>query len=146
MLHDLNAFPYPWDTNSIDHISAHHIIEHLDDWWAVFNECVRILKPGGALDIRVPDESSSTALTYRDHHHVFSLVSFHGVQGYTHGSSAWADKVKDQVPVTLTAYHRVPHEQYQWLFRFPFTWLGEFCANHLRNFIWEQRFWFVKKG
>jgi ubiquinone/menaquinone biosynthesis C-methylase UbiE len=145
VVHDLNVFPYPWEDASVDHIDIWHVLEHLDDWWGAFLECTRILKPGGTLDIRVPDESSSTALTYRDHHHVFHLVSFHGTQQSTHGTSAWAKKVQDSVPMVLSAYHRVPWPEYHWMFRWPFQWLGNFCALHGRNFIWEQRFLFNKR-
>jgi ubiquinone/menaquinone biosynthesis C-methylase UbiE len=146
VVHDLNEFPYPWDDNSVDEIEMIHVLEHLEDWWSAFLECVRILKPGGTLEIRVPDESSMSALTYRDHYHVFSLLSFHGTIDQKHGSSAWAAEVKDSVPVKLEVYNRIPHGKYYWLFRFPFRWLGTFCANHLRNFIWEQRFLFRRLG
>ena len=79
---DLNVTPFPWATNSVDGIQARHVFEHLENWWEAFVDCARILKPGGYLRIHVPDESSTTALTYRDHLRVFSLASFHGIQGY----------------------------------------------------------------
>ena len=144
--HDLNSFPYPWDDNTVSEIQAHHIMEHLDDWWPAFLECARILKPGGILEIRVPDAASVGALTYRDHFHVFSLLSFHGIQGAEHGTSAWAAEEKNEVPLKLTGYHQVPHKQYNWMTYRPFRWLLAFCANHMRNFIWEQRFIFEKVG
>jgi len=144
IVHDLNEFPYPWADNSVDEIKMLHILEHLDDWWKVFLECVRILKPGGYLHIHVPDESSSTALTYRDHNHVFSFVSFHGTGGSTHGSSAWAKEFEDSIPVVMETYNRVPFPEHQWMFKWPFRWLGSFCARHGRNFIWEQQFHFRK--
>lgn len=145
VLHDLNKLPYPWADNSVDGIEAHHIIEHLDDWWAVFVECARILRPGGFLHIRVPHDSSSTALTYRDHFHIFSPHSFHGTVGATHGTSAWAETENDSVPLMLTEYYRVPFRRYEWMTRWC-PWLLAFCADHLRNFIWEQRFHFKKVG
>lgn len=146
VVHDLNQFPYPWDDESVDGIQMIHVLEHLDDWWYAFVECARILKPGGTFEIRVPDESSMTALTYRDHHHVFSLMSFHGTHGATHGSSAWAAENLDTVPLRLRSYFRVPHKEYHWMFRWPLRWLGQFCANHMRNFVHEQRFLFERIG
>ncbi len=146
VVHDLDAFPYPWSDNSVDGIEFWHTLEHLQDWWSSFLECARILKPGGYLHIRVPDESSSTALTYRDHYHVFGLNSFHGIQGRTHGTNAWAEEERDRVPLVLESYAQVPFEQYYWMTRWPFRWLLRFCAQHLRNFIWEQRFVFRKIG
>lgn len=142
---DLNSFPYPWDDNSVDGIEMWHVLEHIPNWWEAFKECARILKPGGYLHIRVPDESSATALTYRDHHHVFSPRSFHGISGARHGTNAWAETENDSVPLRLEGYNQVPYQQYEWMVKWCPRVL-KFCADHLRNFIWEQRFRFVKIG
>lgn len=142
VLWDLNQTPWPWEDNSCDRLYAAHIFEHLDDWWPAFLECTRILEPGGLLELHVPDESSSTALGWRDHKHVFHRNSFHGVKGYGHGTSTWAIAEKDSVPMELVQYHRVPYTQWEWMIRFPK--LMRFCADHLRNFIHEQRFTFRK--
>jgi ubiquinone/menaquinone biosynthesis C-methylase UbiE len=142
---DLNKFPYPWPDNSVDGIECWHTFEHLENWWGAFLECARILKPGGYLHVRVPDESSSTALGYRDHLHVITYSSFHGTRGAQHGTSAWAVEEKDSVPLVLQEYKRVPHKEYEWMIK----WCPRvlmFCAHHFRNFIWEQRFVFRKVG
>jgi len=145
VVHDLNQFPYPWKDESVDGILLSHTLEHLDDWWASFCECVRILKPGAEFVVRVPDESSSSALTYRDHNHVFSQYSFHGIHNRTGwGNNAWAELQNETVPLVLSQYNLVPFEQYYWMTHWPFRWLLIFCAKHLRNFIWEQRFAFLK--
>lgn len=142
---DLNKTPFPWETGSIDHIYMSHILEHIPNWWDAFTECARILKPGGTLEIRVPDESSATALTYRDHFHVFSQCSFHGIKGAAHGTSAWAIENKDSVPLEPVSYAQVPYEKYAWMITWA-PWLLKFCANHMRNFIHEQVFVFRKIG
>lgn len=141
---DLNEAPFPWPDNSVREIDARHIFEHLIDWWPAFTECARILEPGGELHIHVPDESSPSALTYRDHHHVFGLCSFHGIQDATHGTNAWAKSEQETIPLTMERYFQVPFNQYEWMTRFP--WLLRFCASHLRGFIWEQQFHFRKIG
>jgi SAM-dependent methyltransferase len=142
VVHDMEKTPFPWADDSVDEIQAWHIFEHLRDWWPAFTECARILKPGGKLEIRTPHESSKSAMTYRDHHHVFSLFSFHGVQGATHGTNAWAKTVQNGVPLQLAEYFEVPREQYGWMVRFPRVL--HFCSEHLRNFIHESRFIFTK--
>lgn len=142
---DLDVTPYPWADNSVDGIKMFHVLEHLDNWWGCFTECARVLKPGATLEIRVPDESSMSALTYRDHKHVFSELSFHGIHGRNHGTNAWAVEVEDSVPLRQTEYYRVPHKKYEWMVTWC-PWLLAFCGNHLRNFIHEQRFVFVKIG
>ena len=142
---DLNKTPYPWESGSIDHIYMSHILEHVADWWPCFTECARILRPGGTLEVRVPDESSATALTYRDHFHVFSIWSFHGIQDAKHGTSAWAREVMDSVPLRMESYNQVPFEKYAWMIKWC-PWLLRFCASHLRNYIHEQVFVFRKIG
>jgi SAM-dependent methyltransferase len=146
-VHGLDVFPYPWSDDSVDGIVMMHILEHLDNWWGCIEECARILKPGAKLEIHVPDESSRTALTYRDHNHVFSAVSFHGIQerdGW--GTNAWAHKENELVPLKMISFLQVPHGEYMWMLRWPFKRVLAFCANHLRNFIWEQIFIFKKVG
>jgi len=141
---DLSKTPYPWTDNTFDGIDSFHVLEHVPDWWGMFSECARILKPGGYLQIRVPDESSKTALTYRDHLHVFSEVSFHGIKGMKQGANAWAESELETIPLNLKSHMKVPYPQYQWMAKWA-PWLLKFCAEHLRNFIWEQRFIFVKR-
>lgn len=139
---DLSDTPWPWPDNEFDLVTAFHVMEHLPDWWSAFNECVRICRPGGKIEIRVPHPSSDTALTYRDHLHVIDLRSFDGVEdGPRRTTNAWFED-QDKVPVHLESYHLVPFQQYQWM---P-DWLLNFVASHMRNFIWEQRFTFRKIG
>lgn len=135
---DLNDTPFPWADGSVDLIYAAHIFEHLEDWWPAFRECGRILRPGGLLEMRVPDESSSTALGWRDHRHIFTINSFHGAVGYGHATNAWAVDEKNTVPLKLVSYNRVPFPKHNWLLKIP--WLLAFLADHGRNFIHEQRF------
>ncbi len=147
---NINDTPWPWaHEGEYDAIMAHHVFEHLDDWWAVFKECARVLKPGGTLEIKVPDESSGTALSYRDHHHVFTVYSFHGVVdggglvAARHGTNAWAAGEVGSVPLKAVSFAQVPHQSYWWMAKC-FPWLMAFCARHMRNFIWEQIFTFEK--
>lgn len=143
VVHDLNVFPYPFADQSVDGIEMAHVLEHLDDWWGAILECARILKPGGYLLVRVPDESSSSAGTYRDHKHIFSEVSFHGIQDRSgYGTNAWAMIEDNKVPLVMERYNQVPFKQFNWMTRWGFRWLLPLCAKHLRNFIWEQRFYF----
>lgn len=146
VLWDLNKFPYPFEDNSADFIHAWHIFEHLIDWYAAFEECSRILKHAGFLEVRVPDESSSTALAYRDHLHVFHLLTFHGAFAgqFRSGTNAWAATVEGTVPLKLVQFYQVPMDKYQWMLKWC-PWLLRFCIDHFRNFVWEQRFIFQKQ-
>jgi SAM-dependent methyltransferase len=141
VLWDLNKTPFPWADNSIDLIYAYHVFEHVDKWWDAFKECVRILKVGGQLEMRVPDPSSDSAVVYRDHVHVISLFSFDGIANRLGGRTlnSWAAG-QEIIPIVLLRYARVPFPQYNWMPK----WLLRYCGKHFRNFLWEQRFLFVK--
>lgn len=71
VLHDLNAFPYPFEDNSIDRIEMTHILEHLEKPFHVMREIHRILKPGGELYIAVPH--FSRGFTHAEHEHGFDI-------------------------------------------------------------------------
>ncbi len=138
---DANA-PWPFPDESFFEIYASHVFEHIPNWWGAFLEASRVLKPGGILEIRVPDESASMAGTYRDHLTIFTMHSFHGVQGYGSATNAWAKTEQDSIPLGMIHYEQVPFATYKWV---PQIML-RFCAKHLRNFIHEQRFIFRKIG
>lgn len=139
---DLSDIPWPWPDDEFDFVTAHHVMEHLPDWWSAFRECVRICKPGGQVEIRVPHPSGDSAMTYRDHLHVIGLHSFDATEIGPRGTAnAWFEN-EEKVPVTLESYNLVAYERYQWM---P-DWLLSFLADHMRNFIWEQRFMFRKIG
>lgn len=149
VLHDLNIIPYPFEGDYFDNIFAHHVFEHLTNWWVAFAECGRILKLGGILEISTPDASSDSALGYRDHVQIFTPYTFHGAFNYAgnkirHGTNAWAAEVAGTVPLKLISYTQTPHGKFEWMLRWPFKSVLSFCANHLRNFIWQQTFTFQK--
>lgn len=60
--HDLGAFPWPVDPDSVTEIMASHILEHFDRHTgrAFLAECYRILMPGGVLRLAVPDSDVFT--------------------------------------------------------------------------------------
>lgn len=131
-----------------------HVLEHMPDWWSTFKECVRILKPGGYFNVRVPHESNCGALSYRDHYHIFTpqhsflgIMSLPGGVPVDAGANSWATTEVNRVPVKMVDYKLVPCTEYQWMAKWS---LGrrflKFAADHLRNFIWEQQFYFIKVG
>lgn len=76
VVHDLNAFPYPFDDNSFDEIYADNVIEHLDDVIAVMEELHRIGRPGALVKVIVPYGRSRWAFIDPTHKHAFSVDSF----------------------------------------------------------------------
>ena len=59
---------WPWSENSIDHVRAWDIIEHLPDKILTMNELWRVLKPGGTAEIVVPTTDGTGA--FQDPTHV----------------------------------------------------------------------------
>ena len=75
--HDLNALPWPWADENFTEIMARDVMEHLSmpvgDW---LDECWRILRPGGALNLRVPFVKHQNAWTDPNHLRWFTLNTF----------------------------------------------------------------------
>jgi len=148
---DLNKTPWTWaEDSTYDRIFALHIFEHLVNWWDAVIECSRILKVGGILEIRCPDPSSDSSLTYRDHVTMISPLSFHGIMDgngivpFRSGTNAWALTQENTVPLKAVFFARVPFPRYDWMNRKGLHWLLTFCARHMNNFIWEQVLIFEK--
>lgn len=51
---DLRTPPYPFEAESADEIYLSHVLEHLEHWEVCIDECLRLLKPLGILEVRVP--------------------------------------------------------------------------------------------
>lgn len=60
--------PWQWETNSVESIIAHDIIEHLPDKIQTMNEMHRVLRPGGRVEICVPTTDGPGA--FQDPTHV----------------------------------------------------------------------------
>jgi SAM-dependent methyltransferase len=72
VVHDLNQTPYPFPERHFDLIEADHVLEHLEDPFAVMAELHRLLKPGGNLVVRVPH--FSRAMSHAQHRHGFDVT------------------------------------------------------------------------
>jgi SAM-dependent methyltransferase len=54
--------PWPFASDTVEHIYASHVLEHLPDPWTFFAEAWRVLRPAGsALMIRVPYGGNTSA-------------------------------------------------------------------------------------
>ena len=58
VVHDLDVYSWPWANNSFDRIQAIDVLEHLSDWVRFWDECHRILRPDGQVEVRVPRHDS----------------------------------------------------------------------------------------
>jgi SAM-dependent methyltransferase len=75
IVHDLTVFPYPIEDESVDAIHSSHFVEHLDglERMKFFDECYRILKPGGKIKLIHPYYKSVRAI--QDPTHKFPPIA-----------------------------------------------------------------------
>ena len=76
VIHDLNSFPYPFESSSFDEIYLDNSLEHLDDVILVMEEVYRICKPGGSVKVIVPYFRSLWAFGDPTHKQFFTVRSF----------------------------------------------------------------------
>lgn len=74
IVHDLEKTPYPFEDNEFDEIVAHHIIEHIQNFFGLMEECWRILKPKGKFKIWAPYGLASLGLP--DHKRFVTFKTF----------------------------------------------------------------------
>lgn len=72
IVHDLNEFPWPIESNSADALLMFHVLEHLGSIPKVMEEMYRILKPGGRVLIEVPYFRHVGAFQDPTHIHFFT--------------------------------------------------------------------------
>lgn len=88
---DLNKFPYPIEDNSFDNIECYDVIEHVENIPQVMQECFRILKPGGIINMTTPHYSCNNSYidpTHRFHLSYFSFDCFDSTHTYSYYSKA----------------------------------------------------------
>lgn len=72
---DLNH-PLPLAANSVEHVYAKSLLEHIDELEGLLSEVSRILKPEGTFYIYVPHWSNPFYYSDYTHRRFFGLVSF----------------------------------------------------------------------
>jgi len=76
IIHDLNVFPYPFESSSVDKVYLDNVLEHLDEPMRVMEEVYRIVKPAGMVKVIVPYFRSKWAFIDPTHRHYFTVDSF----------------------------------------------------------------------
>lgn len=71
-VHDLNSYPWPFDSNSVDEVVMEHCLEHLIDRNRAMKEVHRILKKNGVAKITVPHFTWQLAYADPTHRHFFA--------------------------------------------------------------------------
>jgi SAM-dependent methyltransferase len=75
VVHNLDDFPYPLESDSFDQILLQDVIEHVADPIGVFEELHRVSRPGARIQLRTPHFSSVLAYGDPTHRHYFSTLA-----------------------------------------------------------------------
>ncbi len=90
VVHDLNIAPWPFDDGGFMHLSALHLVEHLQSLVSFMNEAWRVLAPGGSLYIETPMAGADIQLQYADPTHVRCYTQYSFINYFTpEGIDAW---------------------------------------------------------
>lgn len=76
VVHDLRAFPWPFEDSQFSEIYMKDVLEHLPDTIATMDELYRITRPGACVSITVPYWNSYTATGDPTHVRFFNERSF----------------------------------------------------------------------
>lgn len=98
IVHDLSAFPWPFDDDSVDEVQAVHFLEHLDGYerMAFMNELWRVMKPDATATIITP--YGQNARMFQDPTHKWPPVV---ESSYLYFNRKWReDNELDHYPLT----------------------------------------------
>ena len=76
VVHDLETFPWPFESGSVDEVHCSHYIEHTADLIAFVDELWRIMKPGARATIIAPYYTSIRAWQDPTHKRPISEMTF----------------------------------------------------------------------
>ena len=73
---DVTKDRFPFDDNTVDVVEMHNLIEHIErkHWRHMLNECWRVLKPAGIIEIITPDGKMDINYAMGDPTHVSFIV------------------------------------------------------------------------
>lgn len=138
--------PLPFKDQSFDFILANHILEHVPNWWHCFEECSRVLKVGGRMEVWLPGMGSDSVLGFRDHINTINHCSWWGTRDFVDNpNNAWASEnsagpANDMKMIAM--WPKLDHslKWLKWVPKRSYPWI----ATHLRNVIKEIGFVFEK--
>lgn len=144
---DLSKTPLPFESDSFDAIIANHILEHVPNWWKCFEECARILKVGGEMEIWVPGDGADSQLGFRDHINVINHCSFWGTYSlFRNPNNAWAMANAGGPANQMLCYRQDFNMEKDWWIRHAPKWAQRWMSKYLRNTVYEVGYFFKKKA
>lgn len=140
VVHDLTAFPWPFESDRFTEIRMFHVLEHLPDTIRTMEELHRVAAPGGRLVVRVPYWNSPDFGTDPTHRSAFNE---HSLEYFDPSERHCRER-----PYYSTARFRIDRKHYFTKFRGKYRkvsrrWrqrLLEKAATHLGGIIWVIEF------
>jgi SAM-dependent methyltransferase len=129
---DLNRPPYPFKDNSFDAAYAFSVVEHLDNFFGVFTDLHRVLKPGGFVALLTPHFSDAASYIDPSHRLHLSALSF---DYFIEGSHLFASygfytrvryRVRERLLMLQPPWNHVPGLQ-RAVNRNPYLYEQHFC-------------------
>ncbi len=135
VLHDMDQFPYPFETSVADEIICHDVLEHVQDFVRTMEELWRIGKPGCRIDVTGPFMSSLNFFSDPTHRRAFTSRSFDyfraGTEVHKHAYST------TEFTVESVEYDPAQAPLRRGIDR----WLLQWANDHKR--VYEERFAFI---
>ena len=75
-VHDLNVFPWPFESDRYERVYSYDIFEHIDDPIKFMAEIHRVMKVGGKLEMKVNYWRSENAFTDPTHKRFCTVKTF----------------------------------------------------------------------
>jgi predicted SAM-dependent methyltransferase len=104
VVHDLNKYPYPFNSSEIDLVIMDNVLEHLDSPLDVMDEIYRLLKLGGTVKIIVPYFRSRWAFIDPTHKTFYTVDSF-AYYDPTHPISSQYDYTNTRFNITKKVFN-----------------------------------------
>lgn len=76
IIHDLNAYPWPLESDAFDRLICHHIVEHVADLVRFMEEAHRVGRAGALIEIVTPHFTNRFSYTDPTHVRHLGLRSF----------------------------------------------------------------------
>ena len=76
VVHDLDIYPWPFETDSFDQVICREVVEHLGDVIKAMEEMHRVTRAGGLVHIVTPHYSCSNSYTDPTHRRHLGYFSF----------------------------------------------------------------------
>jgi len=104
---NLETDKLPFEDNKVDYILIKHVLEHIENITHLLNECHRVLKPSGIVEIEVPNVANPEGIrnAFGDIFHVrhFSPLSFLMLTGKRELENYRFSNLKKWIIIKLTA-------------------------------------------